>query len=83
MRAYFDDRNRRQLPPDETTVLKVSGPLRAMTGRGELHLDKPNALALAKWLGFTLARPDPERIRCPDLAEAETATAVKRRRKGA
>lgn len=72
-RRYFDDRTNRQVPPEECTVLKVTGPLAVMTGRRELHLDKPNALALARWLGYELARPDLPEVPGPEAPAADPA----------
>lgn len=67
MKKYLSDRTMKPVPFDEVTILRIaSGPLGSMIGRKELHFDKPEALAIAKWLGFDLARPELETIPGPD-----------------
>ena len=84
MRQYIDNLTRECLPYDELSTLKLSGVIKGMTGKSEVHLSKPHALVLAKWLGHTLARPDVEIVDGPGPAEAEPGSPAppKCRRKG-
>lgn len=50
------------IPPTEASTVRLSGPIRDLAGRGELHLSKPVAAALVRWLG----RRD---VTCPELEE--------------
>ncbi len=83
MRQYLDDITRERLPYDELSTLKLSGVIREMTGKSEVHLSKPHALSLSRWLGHTLNRPDVETVAGPEPTEVASSTALKRRRKGA
>lgn len=64
-KRYHCDKLRRRLSPDELSTLKVAGPLKYMTGSPELHLSKPAAAALAKWLGYDVEMPELEPVEGP------------------
>jgi hypothetical protein len=71
MRVHFCDRTNTKLTPEETTTLKISGPLASMIGRREIHIGKPESIAVARWLGFDLARPDVATVPGPEPVRAE------------
>lgn len=71
MRHFTCDKDRQKLSPDEVTTLKVNGPLAAMIGRRELHLSKPAAAALGRWLGYPIVRPELEERPGPDPLDAD------------
>lgn len=52
MRFYVDDKTGERLTENETTVLRVRGPLELMTNKKELHLSKQTAKELAEFLGL-------------------------------
>lgn len=60
------------LAESEASTLRVSGPLKCyLNGRGQVHLSKPVAAALARWLGEPVHRDGLETIEGPGPAEAE------------
>jgi hypothetical protein len=64
---FKSDRSNQPIPHGEVSELKCSGCLRQMLGRSTIHLTKSEALALAKWLGFELVRPELETIEGPEV----------------
>lgn len=72
MKRIYSDRSNQPLTAEEATTLFINDPLSMMSGRRELHLSKPEAFALAKWLGFGLARPDLEAVPGPEAVAEPT-----------
>jgi hypothetical protein len=70
MMTFSCDHDGREVPAPEVSTLKVDGPLRAMIGRTELHLSKPAAAALARWLGLPVERPGMETTEGPESVDA-------------
>lgn len=63
---FRSDRSNVEVPDEEVSTLRLAGPIKGMTGRPAVHLTKPEALALAKWLGFEINRVDVETVPGPE-----------------
>lgn len=59
------------VPESEVSVIRLEGPIREMIGRPELHLSRPVAAALGRWLGRRdIACPELERLGGADPLDA-------------